>query len=308
MAGRYDFQSRFGGGEEPWFRLGSLDVNTVTAIVGMAVMQIMLRVFEGPSTPISKWFVMIPSSVTEGQIWRIVTWPIVNYLDGRGLIWTLLLIAVFWMLGSRLEGVIGRDRFVRYFALLILVPSVLLVVLSLALPLESIVMGLRYPELGILAAFAAQFRTARFWFGIPAPVIAGVFIGLQVIEDLADRHWAGLIMIISSVAVGLIGLRSMGHASDVEWIPQVRIPGLSDASASSSSSRTSTRRRQSRSSNRAGLRAVPTPTTAPAPTPESSAEIDALLDKIAATGYDSLSKPEKQRLEAHSKQMRRRDT
>ena len=32
-----------------------------------------------------------------------------------------------------------------------------------------------------------------------------------------------------------------------------------------------------------------------------------LLDKIAATGYDSLTKPERERLEAHSKQMRRRN-
>ena len=211
------------------------------------------------------------------------------------------------MLGSQLEGVVGRERFLRYFAMLVLIPAVLLIVLSLAFPMESLIFGLRYPELGVLAAFAAQFPTARFFFNIPAPVIAGVFIGLQFIEDLADRRWAGLVMIIASLAVGLIGLRSMGHANDVEWIPKVRIPGLSDASTSSGGSRPTARRRPSRSSNRGGLRSVPPPAAAPAPTPESSAEIDALLDKIAASGYDSLTKPERDRLEAHSKQMRRRN-
>jgi len=308
MAGRYDFQSRFGGGEEPWFRVGSVDVTTTTAIVGIGLMQIVLHVIEGTQSAISKWFVLVPSLVTQGQIWRIVTWPFFNYIAGDALIWVLLLMAVFWMFGSQLEGVMGRERFLRYFALLVLVPTVLLIVLSLALPgqTEQIIAGLRYPELGLLAAFAAQFRTARFFFGIPAPVLAGFFIALQILEALVSRNLAALIMVTASVAVGLIGLRSMGHAADVEWIPVVRIPGLSDAEASTGGSRSPSRRRASRP-NRAGLRAVPSPPPTAAPTPESSAEIDALLDKIAASGYDSLTKPEKQRLQAHPKQMRRRN-
>lgn len=306
MAGRYDFQSRFGGGEDPWFRVGGIDVTTVTAIVGLALIQVLVHVIEGTSNAISKWFILVPSLVTGGEVWRIVTWPFMTYLGGPGLIWTLLLVAIFWLWGSQLERIVGRREFLAFFALLVLGPALLLVLLSLFMNLESLTAGLRYPELGVLAAFAAQFPTARFWPGIPAPILAGLIIGIQLIEDLADRDSAGLVMLVTSVSLGLLGIRALGHASEVEWIPKLSIPGLTPSGAPRAA-RSARPSRSRKSSNRAGLRAVPAPPAATPRPAESSAEIDALLDKIAESGYDSLTKPEKARLEAHSKQMRRRN-
>lgn len=310
MAGRYDFQSRFGGGSDPWFQAGSVDVTTTTAVVGLGLMQVILRVVEGGSLPISKWLLLIPSLVTSGEIWRLFTWPIVNYVDGRGLFWSLLLMAFFWFIASQLEALIGRVAFLRYLIFVGLGSSVILAVLSLFLNLESLIYGLRYLELGVLAAFAVQFPTMRFMFGIPARVLAGFIIALEMIQSLADRQWGAIVMVISCVALGLLGLRALGHASEAEWIPKVTIPGLSPAGAVGTSSMRApkvARRKSPRGRNKAGLAAVPTPRPSASPTPESSAEIDALLDKIAESGYDSLTKPEKARLEAHSKQMRRRN-
>lgn len=311
MAGRYDFQSRFGGGSDPWFRAGSVDVTTTTAVVGLGLMQVLVRVVEGPGLPISRWFVLNTDSVLGGEIWRIATWPMVNYFLGRGLFWSLLLMAFFWIIGSQLEGLIGRVPFLRYLIFIGLGSSLILVVLSLVFSFNSLIFGLRYLELGILAAFAVQFPSAQFMFGIPARMLAGFIIGIELFQDLADRQWGGIIMVISSVVLGLIGLRALGHGNEAEWIPKVTIPGLSPAGGPRGTSTMRAPRvaksKRSRGRNKAGLAAVPTPRPSASPTPESSAEIDALLDKIAESGYDSLTKPEKARLEAHSKQMRRRN-
>lgn len=307
MAGRYDFQSRFGGGEEPWFKVGSVDVNTTTAIVGIALLQVMIRVFEGPGLAVTSRLLLVPSLVTTGGVWRIVTWPFVTFVGGDGLFWALIGVAFFWLWGSQLEGVIGRNQFMRFFALLVLGPAILLVLLSTFLNLETLAFGLTHPAYGVMAALAAAFSKQRAWFGLPLPVLVGIFIGIGFIQELANRQSGQMVLTISAVAIGLLGIRAMGHASDVEWLPKLTIPGLSPATGGATAPKVS---RPKRSRSRANLRPVPTPPPArssASAAPESSAEIDALLDKIAESGYDSLTKSEKAQLEAHSKKMRRRN-
>ena len=155
--------------------------------------------------------------------------------------------------------------------------------------------GLRYVELGVLIAFAAQYPTARFWPGVPAYGIVGVIYGLDILQALSVRSGPQLIMLIAVAATALIGFRSFGYAM-TQWIPKVRLPSVVTGIAPVRRPRST-----KRSIRRRHLKTV-------TEIRESSAEreIDKILDQVAESGINSLSKTQRKKLEEHSKKLRKR--
>lgn len=313
MAGRYDFMSGFADAQDPWFRIRNFDVTTTSGVVAVGLLSMVFRAFEGGSQPLTRWLQLVPGSVTGGQIWRIFTWPIVNSPG----FFELITIAVFFMLGSQLESTMGRRGFATLLGVLTVIPAVVLVIVSTLLDRNPVVEGLDLVELGVLVAFCAQFHRVRFFNLIPAPILGAVIIGIQVLGYLGARNWGLLFMILSITGVALVGLRSLGHANDLEWIPKIggggsprpaRAPSSGGRGSRSGSAPSARGRaaRPRRSRSRANLEAVPSPPVNPASaSPENAADIDSLLDKIADTGMESLSSSERMRLEEHADRMRR---
>lgn len=304
MPGRYSYSSPFSHGNDPWFRVGQIDVTTTVAVIGMGIASMFLWAIEGRGHAISEKLWLISSDVPgvdgvlDGQIWRLVTWPIPNEPD----FWTIILFAIFYMLGTQIENVLGRRPFMFFLLGLTIIPAVAVTVVELALPdFVGASIGLRLIELGVLVAFAAQYPRAMFWPGIPAFAIAGIILLIDYLQILGDRNEYEFVLLTAVVATSLIGLRSFGHAQDLPWIPAVPLPASVTGSSSGSSS-TPRRRRRSRG-GRANLRPVP----GPAPSdPLADMEIDALLDQVAEKGLDSLTKAQRRRLEEHSKRLRKR--
>lgn len=309
MPDRYSFSSPFGrgfgGGSQPWFRVGNLDVTTTVAVVGAGIIWFFIWAIEGPSRSVSEQLFLVSEgapvgSVVEGQVWRLVTWPIVNEPD----FWTIILFAVFFMLGNQLENLMGRKPFMWFLLMLTLVPAVLVTVLEIVIPdFVGLAFGLRFVELGVLVAFAAQYPTARFWPGIPAWGIAAIIVGLDFLQTLGDRNDYRFALLFFTVATGLIGIRSFGYANEVPWIPKVPLPAAMTGERAPGSSGRTPRARRSRSRGRGNLSAVPPSPTQPH---ADDHEIDALLDQVAERGLDSLSKEQRRRLEEHSKRLRKR--
>jgi DNA segregation ATPase FtsK/SpoIIIE-like protein len=162
---------------------------------------------------------------------------------------------------------------------------------------SQLMYGLRYVELGVLIAFAAQYPTARFWPGVPAYGIVGVIYGLDILQALSVRSGSQLIMLIAVAATALIGFRSFGYANDLHWLPKIRLPALITGNISARRSRTSRR-----SSKRRHLKLEVLNEKR-----ESSAEreIDKILDQVAESGINSLSKNQRKKLEEHSKKLRK---
>ncbi|WP_419920082.1 DUF6576 domain-containing protein [Candidatus Poriferisocius sp.] len=250
---------------------------------------------EGDYGPIFRHLVLVSrdfadfGSVLEGDIWRLITWPIPNEPD----IWTIILFAIFYMLGSQLERLVGRSRFAWFLVLLTVVPATMVTGLEAVVGINGGVGGLRLVEVGVLVAFAAQYAHARFWPGIPGWVIAVVIVGLDGLRAIGNRDEYTLILLASTVTVALLGIRALGYATEQKWIPK-----LSLEPRSSGSSRGSRVRHRSR--GRGHLRAV-RPSDEPV-----SPEIDALLDQVAGQGLTSLTRRQRRKLKAHSRRLRRR--
>lgn len=295
---------RFSSSDDPWFRIGEVAVTTTLFIAGLTVISMFVWAAEGSFGPIFRnlWLISdnpLTGSVLDGQLWRLFTWPIPNQPD----FWNVVLIVVFVMLGSQLEAMMGRRPYTWFVGGLVLVPALLVTVLELLLSVSGGAFGLRFVELGILIAFAAHNPKALFWPGIPAWILAGIIIAIDYLQIIGNRDDYDFALLSAIVVVALVGVRSLGYAEDLQWIPRLPLPERVSGTAT-------TQRRPQRSGgnrrrrSRGNLRAVPAPNPGTDRTAEM--EIDALLDQVASQGLDSLTKAQRKRLEQHSRELRRR--
>ena len=288
---------RFGHSDDPWFRIGSFAVTTTAFVVGLGVVSMIIWAGEGRYGPIFRHLVLVSDnfafgSVLEGEIWRLITWPIPNEPH----FWTIVLFAIFYMLGSQIEALLGRWRFALFLVALTIIPAIVVTAVEALTGMTGGISGLRMVEVGVLVAFAAQYAQARFWPGIPGWVIAVVIVGLDALQAIGERDEFALIVLACTVAVALLGIRAFGYATNLTWIPKLSLS--SPSSSSSSTTRPSRSRRRGR--GRDHLRSVPSSTASVSP------EIDALLDQVSSQGIDSLTRKQRKQLEAHARRLRRR--
>lgn len=298
----------FGRSNDPWFRVGEVGVTTTIALTAMGVFSIFVYVAEGSTRALSKYFWLIPAgtdgsagpSVSEGGVWRLFTWPL--FLDDRTRVLSaVILIAIFYMLGSQVEEVMGRIRFTRFMAFIIILPGIAVTLLDLGLSIQGLAGGLRFPELAVLVAFALIYPEARFFFGIPAWGIAIGVILIEALQTTADRNWFGLLLGTFVVGLAVLLVRAMGLAESASWIPRIPLPASLGGSPQQGGQ--PRQPRPSRARRKSNLQSV-----APDPVHDDLAdmEIDSLLDQVANDGLDSLTKAQRKRLEEHSKRMRKR--
>jgi hypothetical protein len=293
MAGRFRFSfPPRRHHDDPWFRIGQLDVTTTVLVSLICVVTIFVWAIspgfvDGALEPL----VLFPDKVTSGQIWRLFTWPFVSAPDPQFL-WTVVRIALFWWFARDIEAQIGRVKFAILLGILVLVCG--LVATGLDVPLA----GLRYVEIPIFVLYVAEHPGAQFFFGIPGWIIAVVFVGAESLDLVADRQWELLVVLAVSIATGLLVGRYYGLAAEQKWIPHI---GGGRNRSRSSRSRPSSRTRGNR-----GPAVVAGPWEGSTVGSSSAqAEVDRLLDKISAVGMDGLTADEKRRLKEASERLRR---
>ena len=290
----------FGESDDPWFRVGQLAVTTTVIVSAMSVACMFVWAFEGFDHPITRRLALdsrpFYGSVLDGEIWRLLTWPLPTDPD----LLSLLLIAVFWMLGSQLEALMGRVRFTFFLVVLTVVPALLMTALEFA-EIYGIAYGLRYVDLGVLVAFATQYSRVRFWPGIPAWGLAGIIVGMAMLQAISVRGGYTLILTVSMAVLAPLLLRALGHAEQHEWIPKFPLPskhGGAPHRRSGNRQRTQPQPRR-RSTHLSSIPPPPPPADVAA-----QARIDALLDKMGEHGMESLTEAERRDLEALSKRLR----
>jgi len=270
-----------------WFRVGALDVTTTAFLVGLGI----ISMFVYAINQLALWkLAYYGPYVREGEVWRLITWPVANPPTE---IWVVLTLAFFWFVGHRIEDSIGRRRFTVLIALMTVVPAVLVsfVQFDLAAP----AFGLGIIGIGLLVVFALDNPGAMFFFGIPAWAIAGVYVGIDILRYLGDRRFETLFLELGVIVVGLVAARQYGLVSSLEFIPKFG-GGTS-------------KRKTARAVRRQGGSTVVAGPWSAATTQHSALdqmELDGLLDKISAQGIDSLSRTEKNRLNELSKKLRGR--
>ena len=117
---------------------------------------------------LSDWLELMPSDVLHGQVWRLVTYPMVA-VDPLGLIFGAMLLV---FVGGTLEARWGGRRFIVRTLLLAALPALLTTLLSLVLTgLQGRpYMGLGALGMGYITAFACLLRNQRITL-FPIPLV-----------------------------------------------------------------------------------------------------------------------------------------
>ncbi len=286
----YSFrQSRFGGGQDPWFRVGTVDMGSA-GIAAVAVLAGMVLVaVEGRTAPVSQWLVFAAPDVARGQIWRMFTWFIPSGIS----LWTLVSAFLIYSFGSQMEGTLGRVRMAQFLAVLIVIPA--------ALSLAFYAVGVFGAPIGLAGgsmlsqalffAFVLHMPGVRFFFGIPGWVLAAVIIAIQLLSLLAVRDGGAALNFIGSLILIAFATQVFGLAEGLPAVPSI-------------GRRTS--RRASKGGSQRGTARTPAPTSASLDDERfRQLDIDPILDQIAAFGVDSLSAAQRRTLESYSKKKRK---
>ena len=287
--------------QNPWFRLGEFDVTTTVFLIALGVLSFIIYAVDKTQFPRIDLFTY---DIRRGQIWRLFTWPLVNAPN----FWSLLTLVFVYIFGRQVEAEMGRFRFAAFIGWITVVPAAIVAVLNLQPVTLS---GGDYAaitmiEVGIFVAFAAEFPGARFFFNISARVIAGVLVGIQLLQLIGNRFWSDVWMLLFVVATSLVTMRAYGYASDLTFIPKLSWPfGKSRSGARPAPSRGTPNRKRRR--GQPELKIVTPAYRPPVVDRGIQDEIDTLLDKIAAQGLDSLTSDERQRLDRASRRLRGED-
>ena len=277
--------------------MGNLDLTTTTLLVIGGVASMFLWAFS--KAAVLK-LTFHPVYVREGEIWRLATWPLANPPTQ---IWVVITLAFFWFIGHAVEGFVGRNRYLGLVIAVTIVPAAFVTLLPTSSFPTSPEVGLSLLASVMFVIFAVQYPSQPFFFGIPAWVLALVFVGIDVLRYTGDRLWGTLLLMLTAIGLGVVIVRQWGFAERLEFIPRF-------GSGRPSGQRRSKPARASRSRGSSADKVVEGPWANPARPPSgpdavaAQHELDQLLDKISAGGLDSLSADEKRRLNELSKRLR----
>jgi len=294
VPGRYQFSLPERRQRDGWFRVGSVDVTTTAVLVGLGIVSMFWYAVDQASL---QNLAFTGYDVRSGDVWRVVTWPIVNPPNS---IWVVLTLAFFWFVGHSVEERIGRRSFTWLVATTAIVPAVL--VSAMGIDPTAYTYGLGVLGIGLLVLFALDNPSVVFFFGIPAWAIAAIYVAIDVLRNLGDRTYEPLMVELLIIIVGLVGGRQCGMVESLSFIPKF-LGGHSAANKRGKSK--PAKRKHSRSS---GSTVVDGPWADQSPihSPADEAELNGLLDRINDVGIDALSRDEKARLNELSKKLRGR--
>jgi hypothetical protein len=280
-----------GGSDDGWFRLGSVEVTTTVLVLVLAIASVIEWAFEGSGGPVQTHIMLDPDAVMSGQVWQLLTWPIA-YPGGIGLLDAFVMF-IFWYFGTEIEGLLGRKRMAWFLGLVTVGLGLLWVAVVELSTLYGRLSSLDQIELMVLLVFIAEYPHRRFFFNIPGWVIGVIIVGISVLSYVGNRGWLLLLNFALGLVLTALVARSLGLMSEWRQVPQLRVRRLS---------RPHRRRRPS------GPTVVQGPWQPPEPSPVSrdQAALDALLDKISASGMDSLSDHEREQLMVLRDRLRRR--
>jgi len=214
------------------------------------------------------WLTFSSEQVLRGEIWRIFTYGLVNQPS----LWFAIDMFMIAWFGRELERAFGRRAFFRLYGSLYFLSPLLLSLVGLWRPME---LRGESGAFALFIAFAALYPDMPMLFNILAKWLAIVLVGIYSLMNLSDHNWVGLLILWSTTGFAFAFVRyEQGRFS---------LPALRFGSSKSAAPK---------------LQVVPdlrNPKSAsPKPARESSMEeVDALLDKIAASGISSLTAKER---------------
>ena len=242
-------------------------------VIVYCVLMIVTAVGGSAMYGVINWLGFDSQRVLDGQVWRLVTYGLLNF-PSLGFAFDMLMLVWF---GRELERTFGRKTYFFLYGGIYVVPTLVLTAVGLVRPTEFFGQP---GALSLFVAFATQFPGMPVFFMLLAKWAALILVGLFTLMALASRNWTALILLWSTCGYAHLFVR---HQQGMISLPRLRL--------------------WKRKPKLRVLPDLPAKKTAAVPAPAAKedatmAEVDALLDKIAKSGIGSLTPKERAKLEA----------
>lgn len=256
--------------KQPLFHISGYPIDLTNLLVGLHILSALVLTFASGGWFTAEWIanmIYTPSAITELRIWTLVTYPFIHGFD----LWFALGLYFFWRFGGEIESLLGTQRFGHLYLLLTLVPALGLFALS---PLVGnlTLAGCSSIHFAIFIGYALFYPAAAVWFGIPIKWFVIAIVGIETVQYLGYKAWGALAGLWLSIFTAFFYLHWQGvrscHAITA-WISG------------------KTRIRVSFKSKKKPSRHAVVPSIS------RNKRIDAILDKISSTGFQSLTPEEK---------------
>ncbi len=295
-----------GAPHDPWFRIGTLDVGTAVLIAILSGVAMFFSALVGIGSPLTEALQLDPEAVVHGEVWRVVTWPFA-YVDPSRFLWDVITIALFWYFGRDLEDhLMGRKRLLNFCIAIVLTFSLVSLAIYAGTGLYVFDAGLNTVQLVVLLAWIAEWPHRRFMFNIPAWVFGVVLVGITLLSRLGMRDWGYILYLVVGLALCAIAARSFGLLSEHHALPRIHLPRRHRSRPARHEHGPRMRRAHRHPSQGPTVVAGPWQGSAPAAESADEARMNVLLEKIHASGQDSLSAREKKELLDIRERLRRR--
>ena len=183
--------------------------------------------------PVTSLLALSGEGVSNGFIWQLFTYPLVNF-DVMGVVFTGLLL---WFIGSDLETLWGQTKYMAYVFIMTLMTGIFYLVLSMFVK-GSVFFGMSFLSSALCVSYAVLYPNRVFQFFMVIPVKAKYFCmilaGISVYQGLLASGGATALAQLGAMGLGYLFI---GFSNQIWFLNILRkVLLFKDAASSSSSS------------------------------------------------------------------------
>src|SRR5947209_6175836 len=147
--------------------MGRYPVDVTTMLVGIHVVCAILTAFLfaiGHAT-ILNYAMFDNAAVLHGQVWRLATYAFIHSPSGYALLWFAIEMYMLFFFGREVERFVGRRAYIWLYAILLIVPALILTLWGLTM--RTGLAGSGALHFAIFAAFVTLYPNVQFFLRIP---------------------------------------------------------------------------------------------------------------------------------------------
>jgi membrane associated rhomboid family serine protease len=156
------------------------------------------------------------AQVWHGQIWRLVTYAFIHPPSGYALLWFAIEMYMLFFFGREVERFIGRRAYILLYALLLLVPALILTLWGVTT--RTGLAGSGALHFAVFTAFVTLYPNVQFFLRIPAKWIFVILAAIGTLSGLAAHDWQDLVVLWSSIALAFFFIELRGAGPELAWL------------------------------------------------------------------------------------------
>ena len=198
--------------------MGRFPVDVTTILVGLHVACAILTAFIfaiGDGGVLN--YAMFDSAQVwlHAQVWRLVTYAFIHPPSGYALLWFAIEMYMLFFFGREVERFFGRRAYIWLYALLLVVPALILTLWGLNT--RTGFAGSGALHFAVFAAFVTLYPNVQFFLRIPAKWILAILTGIGTLSALAAHDWQSLVVLWTSIGAAFLFIELRGAGPELVW-------------------------------------------------------------------------------------------